>query len=302
MEKQFLLPGEWRFFTEPCTATTVLGSCVAVCLYDPRNQWGGLNHFMLPEPTGQLVGGKIAEFAIKALLKDALIAKSNKADLKAEIYGGGKVITSFNEMGDIGDRNIRKAQEILHSLSIPFKCVDIGDSVSRRIHMDISTGKVNVIRIERSQEEMARANKPILNKPRVLVVDDSPTVRKVVIRAIQESGRLEVAGEAGDAYEAREKIMELDPDVMCLDIMMPKMNGLDFLKRVMYFKPIPTVVLSTLVREGNQLWNDLKKAGALHMVNKDDLKIYSSTDNLQQVLVPKLLLAARTLVYQIKPN
>lgn len=302
MEKVFVLPGEFKFCAEPTHITTVLGSCVSICLYDEKKQQGGLNHYMLPEPTANLEGGKIAGFATKSLLKEAMMARSQSLDLRAEIYGGGKVITSFNEMIDIGERNIQKAKDMLTDLNIPFKLCDVGGTVSRRIVLDTQTGQVKCTRIERSTEDAAQHQRRVsLQKPRVLVVDDSSMVRKIVTRAIAESGRLEVCGEAGDAYEAREKIIELDPDVLCLDIMMPKMDGLEFLKRIMYFKPIPTVILSTLVREGNQLWDNLKKAGALHMVNKDDLQIYNGVENLQQVLIPKLALAARTLVYQIKP-
>jgi len=111
-----------------------------------------------------------------------------------------------------------------------------------------------------------------------------------------------VVGHAADPYEAREKIVECEPDVLCLDIMMPRMNGLEFLKRIMYYKPIPTVILSTLVKEGNQLWADLKKAGALAMINKDDMKIYQGTDNLQEVVIPRLLFAAGTKVEKRAPK
>lgn len=303
MEKTFILPGEFKYSAEPMQITTVLGSCVSVCLIDDKKQQGGLNHYMLPEPTANLDGGKIAGFATKSLLKEALMARSQQSDLRAEIYGGGKVITSFNELADIGDRNIQKARELLGGLGIPFKLADVGGTCSRRIMLDTQTGLIKCNRIERTVEDTMQQNRRVgLQKPKVLVVDDSAMVRKIVVKAISESGRLQVCGEAGDAYEAREKIIELYPDVLCLDIMMPKMDGLEFLKRIMYYKPIPTVILSTLVREGNTLWENLKKAGALHMVNKDDLQIYNGTENLQQVLIPKLSLAARTLVYQIKPN
>ncbi len=253
---------------------------------------------MLPEPAGNLQGGKIADYAVRSLIKEALMARSEMRHLMAEIYGGGQIVTSFNELADIGERNIRKAQEILTQMKIAHRIVDVGGKQSRRIRLNTETGVTQVIKIDST----ATAMKPKVAMPRVLVIDDSAMVRKVVRKAIEESGKLEVVGEAADAYEARERIVELDPDVLCLDVMMPGMNGLDFLRRVMYYKPIPTVVLSTLVREGNALWNDLKRAGALHMVNKDDLKIYAGTSNLQQVLIPKLHLAAQTVVYKIQPT
>jgi two-component system chemotaxis response regulator CheB len=98
---------------------------------------------------------------------------------------------------------------------------------------------------------------------------------------IEASGKLRVVAEAENPYEAKERLTEIIPDAICLDVMMPKMNGLNFLKRIMFYKPIPVVILSTLVRDGNKLWSDLQKAGALAAINKDDMKIYNHENNLQ---------------------
>ena len=310
MEKAFILPGELTFAKVPTNITTVLGSCVAICLWDRSKKMGGMNHFLLPEPTANgETGNKFAEYATKNLIKEAIKARCEMKNLKATIYGGGEVITTFNQNVSIGQRNIQAAMNLCISMRIPYVIGDVGGEQSRRITMDSTTGQVQVHKVEKSS---AAAPKTVLadqgrakvfqKKPRVLVVDDSATVRKIVRRAIEEDGRMEVCDEAADPFEAREKIIESVPDVISLDIMMPKMNGLEFLKRIMYFKPIPTVVLSTLVQEGNRLWIDLKKAGALSMVNKDDMKIYQSSDNLKENLIPKLYLAAKTQVAKRNPN
>jgi two-component system, chemotaxis family, protein-glutamate methylesterase/glutaminase len=84
---------------------------------------------------------------------------------------------------------------------------------------------------------------------RVLIVDDSATIRGLLRATIATDRRLEVVGEARDPYEARDLIRALDPDVITLDVEMPRMNGLDFLERLMRHRPTPVVVVSTRTRE-----------------------------------------------------
>lgn len=84
---------------------------------------------------------------------------------------------------------------------------------------------------------------------RVLIVDDSPTMRAVIRSALMTDHEIEVVGEAGDAHEARAEIKRLDPDVITLDINMPGMSGLEFLDRLMRLRPMPAVVLSSAGQE-----------------------------------------------------
>jgi two-component system chemotaxis response regulator CheB len=84
---------------------------------------------------------------------------------------------------------------------------------------------------------------------RVLVVDDSAAIRSLLRATIDTDPRLEVVGEARDPYEARDLIKALDPDVITLDVEMPRMNGLDFLERLMRLRPTPVVVVSTRTRD-----------------------------------------------------
>lgn len=84
---------------------------------------------------------------------------------------------------------------------------------------------------------------------RVLIVDDSRTIRALLRQTLDFDPRLRVVGEAGDPYEARELIKRLNPDVLTLDVEMPKMNGLEFLERLMRLRPMPVVMVSTRTRE-----------------------------------------------------
>lgn len=104
----------------------------------------------------------------------------------------------------------------------------------------------------------------ILKKVRVLVVDDSIFFRQVIARGLGADRGIEVVGIAKDAFEARDKIIELEPDVMTLDVEMPKMNGIEFLKRLMPQYPIPVVVISTV---SDNVFDALN-AGAVDFVTK----------------------------------
>ncbi len=89
-------------------------------------------------------------------------------------------------------------------------------------------------------------------KTRVLIVDDQPTVQNLIRLGLSKDSRIEVVGVANDAYMAREMIKKLDPDVLTLDIEMPRMSGLDFLERIMRLRPMPVIMFSSLTQQGSE--------------------------------------------------
>jgi two-component system chemotaxis response regulator CheB len=301
----FLLPGESAFVREPTAMSTLLGSCIAVCLNDTRNHWSGMNHYMLPNAgDGGLEDGKCGDRAIPALIRLATLAGSRIEDLVAGIYGGGRVVGHLGSITarggfDIGDRNIAIAERLLSELRIPIKERHVGGENGRRIHMDSTTGVVTVKLIQSSEENQARSQKMEelrARKTRVLLVDDSATVRRLLRSAIEASDDLQVCGEADNPYAARERILECDPDVLCLDIIMPRMDGLTFLKRIMQFKPIPTIIVSTIAKEGSAMERNVREAGAVDVIDKERLEIYRGPEIVNRLLLPRLRAAAATVV------
>ena len=105
---------------------------------------------------------------------------------------------------------------------------------------------------------------------RVLVVDDSALVRKAITDALADDPEIEVVGSACDAYVAREKIERLAPDVLTLDLEMPRMDGLTFLRILMEHHPLPVVVVSSLTQAGSQAAMDAVEAGAVDVLAKPD--------------------------------
>jgi len=119
-----------------------------------------------------------------------------------------------------------------------------------------------------------------MTRIRVLVVDDSSTMRQLVARVLEADGGIEVAGMAGSALEARELIKQLNPDVMTLDVEMPQMDGLSFLERVMRLRPMPVVMVSTLTAQGTETAVSALALGAVDCVVKPTAAHPSSFDEL----------------------
>jgi two-component system chemotaxis response regulator CheB len=105
-------------------------------------------------------------------------------------------------------------------------------------------------------------------KVRVLVVDDSAIVRKILTEAISAEPDLEVVGSAPDPFVARDKILELKPDVLTLDIEMPRMDGLTFLKKLMQYHPLPVVVISSLGQSSCEATLQALQSGAVEVLAK----------------------------------
>jgi two-component system chemotaxis response regulator CheB len=105
-------------------------------------------------------------------------------------------------------------------------------------------------------------------KIRVLIVDDSAVVRKLLGDALAGEPDIEVVGTAPDPYVARDKILALSPDVLTLDIEMPRMDGLTFLKKLMVFRPMPVIVISSLGQASCEAGMDALRAGAVEVIAK----------------------------------
>ncbi len=135
---------------------------------------------------------------------------------------------------------------------------------------------------------------------RVLIVDDSALVRKVLSQHLQEDPGIEVVGTAPDPYVARDKIVELEPDVLTLDVEMPRMDGITFLKKLMALRPMPVIVVSSVTPQGSQNALAALAAGAVEVVAKPDAayKMGTAVDDLCE----KVRMAATARVSALKPQ
>ena len=110
----------------------------------------------------------------------------------------------------------------------------------------------------------------VLRPVRVLIVDDSALARRAIHEALASDPAIEVVGMAADAYQAREQILALEPEVVTLDLQMPLMDGLTFLKILQEHHPVPVIVVSSLTPAGSELAMEALEAGAVDVVQKPD--------------------------------
>lgn len=139
----FLYPAALFASKTPHLVTTILGSCVAVCLYDPVLRIGGINHFMLPLWNGQgLASPKYGNIAIEKLIEKMVSLGCDASRLQAKVFGGGEVIQSNISQFNIGARNIRIAFDLLEEYKIPVVGQSVGGKFGRKILYNTETFEV----------------------------------------------------------------------------------------------------------------------------------------------------------------
>ena len=144
MEKYYLLPGEIFSSKKSHIVDTILGSCVAVFLWDPLLQFGSINHFMLPLCSKEgALSFKYGNLAIPELIKRMLRMGSSKNNLKAKIFGGSEIGRS-NPVFNIGERNIILARTLLNKEKIPIVSHSVGGNRGRKVVFYSASGEVFV--------------------------------------------------------------------------------------------------------------------------------------------------------------
>ncbi|MFP4474399.1 MAG: chemotaxis response regulator protein-glutamate methylesterase [Desulfatibacillaceae bacterium] len=138
-----------------------------------------------------------------------------------------------------------------------------------------------------------------MKKLRVLIVDDSPVVQAVLSRILSAEPDIEVVGRASDPFEAKRWIVEETPDVVTLDVEMPRMDGITFLKRLMAYRPLPVIMISSLTQENSMRTLEALDAGAVDFVAKPLGDTERSLDTLAREIVSKVRAAGKA---RVKPS
>ncbi|MDR1657248.1 MAG: response regulator [Deltaproteobacteria bacterium] len=324
VNRVFILPGEYFISKQPHIISTLLGSCVAVCLYNTKLRFGGMNHFMLPTSPNKERSGKYGDYAIAFLIQFMQRTAGSLEGVEAIISGGANVVTNITSGTQIGQRNIETARQVLARHNIRIIKENVGGSVGLKLHYQNWDNKLTIEEMDRrvmggstiQKEEIGRFGAPAAfsaPKPaaassaapvsrstgspiKVLVVDDSAIVRNLLTKAMADEPDIKVVGAAKDAYEAREMLLELGPDVITLDIIMPKMDGVTFLKKLMVYFPIPVIICSTIAKSGSQAELRSDQIGAVDVIDKETLNLYQGLDTVKKILIPKIRAAAKTKV------
>src|SRR5882672_5230129 len=133
---------------------------------------------------------------------------------------------------------------------------------------------------------------------RVLIVDDSALVRSLLTDILRADPGIEVVGAASDAHVAREMIKQFDPDVLTLDVEMPKMDGVTFLRNLMRLRPMPVVMVSSLTEHGAEITLDALAVGAVDYLPKPKIDVAATLGDYAEELRAKIKAAAKARVRQ----
>ena len=152
IKTHYLYPSALFAEREPYLVDTILGSCVAVCLFDPVLKVGGINHFMLPLWNGTgLASPKYGNIAIDKLIDKLISFGCNINNIQAKIFGGGEMVETQNNMFRIGERNIETAEKILREKGIKITGRSVGGKNGRKIRYNTNTGVVLMKIIQKHQ-------------------------------------------------------------------------------------------------------------------------------------------------------
>lgn len=279
--RHFLLPGEWKVVNGPATISTLLGSCVSVCMYHRSLGHAGMNHFLLPYCEEHDAPGRYGDTAIPLMLRSLIRSDAFLQNYVAEIYGGASVLHATSGSGaQIGEKNIALARQLLDHHGIAIAKSDVGGTQARKLTFDTASRTVECVRLTKS----SGAARPIT---RVLIVDDSLTARRVIRSLLEDAPHIEVVGEAKDAFEARSQILKLNPDLLTLDLEMPRLSGVAFLGKLKQHWPMPVVVISCRLGEP-QVRAEIQRLGVNTMVLKRELSVRVGKDNARRHLTEQV--------------
>ncbi|MDD2808239.1 chemoreceptor glutamine deamidase CheD [Rhodoferax sp.] len=147
-----VLPGEYFVSNEDLMIMTVLGSCIAACLWDPRIRAGGMNHFMLPDGDSADGGGRYGSYAMELLINQMLKMGARRETMQAKVFGGAQVMAGFTSM-NVGERNTKFVLDYLATERIPVVSQDVLDIHPRKVCFFPTTGKALVKRLAHSHPE-----------------------------------------------------------------------------------------------------------------------------------------------------
>jgi chemotaxis protein CheD len=147
-----VLPGEYFVSSEDVMIMTVLGSCIAACIWDGKVRAGGMNHFMLPEGDGVEGGGRYGSYAMELLINQLLKSGARRESMQAKVFGGAQVMAGFTSM-NVGERNTKFVLDYLATERIPVVSQDVLDIHPRKVCFFPASGKALVKRLAHAHPE-----------------------------------------------------------------------------------------------------------------------------------------------------
>ena len=281
--KKFLFPGEYAITGENMSLSTVLGSCVSCCIKNSKNRQSAITHTVHPNqpdpPTKPI--GFYADAGLRHVIEEMFKADSNPANYNVQVFGGSNSFKNIDIQFRMGRKNLESTYSVLDEYGLAITHRQVGGVSGMKITFDTF---LNHVHVEMGQALIEKPNSNI----RLLIVDDSPSMRKIFAKILDGVPELEICGEASNAHEARDMIVRLSPDVVFLDILMPGIDGMSLLQKVMIYKPLPIILISSEFEKNPALKAEAFAKGAVGAINKSSISIAGGLEQSRALLMAEI--------------
>ncbi|MEY2988137.1 MAG: cheB, glutamate methylesterase, partial [Pseudomonadota bacterium] len=296
MEKVILYPGQTLVTQDAVEIHSIVSSCIEVVLHDPVRRITGVSIFVQPRPDGEhlIQSARYGCYSLDHVLEKMLILGADPQRMLARVYGGGTLNDSLSRTSTIGKKNIDFALAWLRHARIPVVSSELGGLRARSVFVNSIHFSVRQNRHENSSElESAYGQfSSLKKKSRVVVVENSPTTRVKLTRVLQQHDLVDVVGVAVDAFEAREMLVEHQPDLVLISSELPKISGIELLERLMKYFPLPVIMITGALAHPKVIAEALE-FGAVDCIESPESIADAELDEYGDYLRSKVLSASR---------
>lgn len=248
MEKLILYPGQVFVTQEPIEVHSNVGTCVEVVLHDPVRHITGVSIFVQPYPDAEnsLLSARYGCHSLPLVLEKMCKLGADPQRVLARVIGGSAVGPADFRSVSAGKKNIDFALAWLRQARIPIVSSELGGLRARKVALSSALFSIkqtfhsDLCELESSFGEFRPAGK----RTRVVIVAHSPTARATIVRILKQHELIDVVGAAGDAFEAREILVEHQPDLVIIVDDLPKVSALQLLQRLMKYFPMPVIMMT----------------------------------------------------------
>lgn len=287
-KRNYLLPGAYIVTAEPMLVSTILGSCVAVALTDPKTKISGLCHYLLSR-LGDAAGpiARYGDQAIPILVDEMVGLGANPRSIIAKIYGGANVLGNVSIGLEVGKKNISIARELLGSMKIPIVKEDIGGDRGRKLLMTTDTFDIQQTFMEKSGSPASANPRPAKSSLRALIVDPAPRSAHGNFEKVLVQMGIAVIQTVPDAFDAFRSVTNDKPDVVIFGLSNQSKSELQVIKDLKKMTPLPPFYVYSFGGTGMQATQALE-LGARDFVHGDSAFDLESIKGLATLLAEKI--------------
>lgn len=286
-KKHYLLPGAYIATTEVMEISTILGSCVAVALYDPKTKISGLCHYLLArilDMSGPI--GRYGDQAIPMLFDEMVELGAQPRSIVAKVYGGANVLGNVSIGQEVGKKNIAIAHEVLRSIEVSIVEEDTGGNRGRKLLFVTDTFNIQQRFMEESRTHSRPAFAP--SALRALIIDPAPRAHGNFEKILAQAG-ITIIRTVSDVFDAFGALNTEKPDVLIFGLPNKAKSELQLIRDLKKMSPsLPPFFVYSLGTGGGLQATQALELGAQDFVHSDAAFDLEALKSVAQVLVEKI--------------